>query len=407
MFRTTTLARIHGAPRSWLALAAIGAATVTQGLAQARYAPGAYVAPGGQRYEGQILDRDWGTNPTSIRFRPADGAAGRTVGLPELASFRVGDRARYVRAVVPVAPRVRGTADVSREREPDFPTDTVLLRALIEGEAALYELRRGPAYNYYYRVGEGPITRLVHNTYLGPDGRTRVNADYRRQLARDVACGGPTGDLPAYERRGLADYFRAYHACRDVAFEDYDDDGGIGELHLRVRPGVVGSTFVFETASGSEIDFGTAVGWRLGLELEYVLPIRGGQWSLLAEPTYISRGGSQQFGTRTPRVLTFDYRGIDVPLGVRYGLRVGSRARLLTDAGLSVTLNLPTDFALSNLVELEAGRVSSTWFLSVGYEYADRYSISARVQTSRDLLDEFNYRTRYPSASLVVGYRML
>ena len=396
-------------PRYLIAFMVIGALLlrIAGASAQAIFEPGSYLTSDGVEREGFILNKDWSSNPTEIRFRENPGATEELVVLEELRGFEIRGTSKYRRELLPVAPHATRNAQLARRQNPEYPEQDILLRILVEGAATLYEHKKGAGTNFYYSVGDGPVRRLLYNDYLDSTNARRTNMSYRRQLARDVSCEGASSDLPRYRRDELVAYFRDYGECTGEEVVDYVALRGGVEFRARIRPGAVISQFSIERVNQFEVDFGTSVGLRLGVDVEMVLPLRGGQYALFLEPTYISRSGTGEFGTRDTRVVDFEYRAIELPLGVRYYRRAG-RGRVFADVAAATTVNFPTVFDFPNLVLLEAPATSFSAGLAVGYEYQERWSASARVQTGRNVLNGYSsWRANYPSATIMLGYRFL
>ena len=60
-------------------------------------------------------------------------------------------------------------------------------------------------------------------------------------------------------------------------------------FNLSIRPGMNYATLSIGndlTLSITNIDFGNKLGFRLGLEAEFVLPFNKYKWAIIVEPTY-------------------------------------------------------------------------------------------------------------------------
>jgi hypothetical protein len=167
------------------------------------------------------------------------------------------------------------------------------------------------------------------------------------------------------------------------------------------------------------VDYGGKLYPRYGLELELILPFRGGKWSLFLDPSYQAYRSEKQF---VQRIGLFDietktelvYKTIEIPFGVRRYIFITDNSQLFLNASVAlvfnsnseVTFETPTALGQINNIKIEG--TEEYFSLGLGYRFRN-YSLEARYNTNRDLLAAVpNWTSTFDkNFSVILGIRFL
>ncbi|MDX2284641.1 MAG: hypothetical protein NW241_10785 [Bacteroidia bacterium] len=299
------------------------------------YEPGAWTDLDGQVHEGLILNLRWADIPARISFRTSRDADVQTIEAAGIAALRIGEALRYERHAVQIDIPIETRGRVSTTRNPEWQSDTLLLRVLAEGSASLYVYQQADLVRYFIRTGDGPLEQLIYKRYITPDNLIKENQAFAGQLQIKLACEGalPNDGSLRYTSRYLKSVFQSYYACQGEAARVYSSRHG--SLHVHLVPAL----------RVSEIAFSSEIGRKylptLGVDAEFLLPVWRRRLALHTEPSYRSFNGSTSGG------VVIRYRAVDFVYGLRlYPLsRPGSRfhpyvsaARLISAASARSTI---------------------------------------------------------------------
>jgi len=208
-----------------------------------------------------------------------------------------------------------------------------------------------------------------------------------------------------------------YNNCHDQAVENFDRKEKRDAFHLSIRPGVHFSTLTTDNAVSNyrDIKLKNQLGFRLGIEAEFVLPFNKNKWALAIEPTYQRYAPEKTIDDPTvtggTRTFAPNYNSIEIPLSVRHYLFLNDNSKFFLNASIipDLALNSSIEFKRADgsvLDELEMNSDISFGF-GVGYTYANRFAIECRYTTSRDVLTQFvAWDSSYNGVSFILGYSL-
>lgn len=361
--------------------------------AQAHYRPAYLIDETGTRREVSILDRDWADNPR--RFRYLSGAERREGTLANVREFGYADGSlRYLRSVVLIDQTSDRVNDLSTSEQSEYQRDTVFLEWLVDGEADLFYWEAGDVRRFFFRQGEGDPQPLINRRYRNRQLIVRQEL-YRGQLRSSVNCGTTDETLRRlmYPRTAFVQYFEAYNDCREVNYRVSFRDRSARPFRFAFRPGV--EFYVGHTASTSALGIESraslppTAAWRMGLEVEYVIPLRNERWRLFSEVYYHHvRGEELEEGSRN---VTINLRSVNLPLGVRrYVPLPGEWTAFLTAGGV---LQFPWKSTVGRWVGYNYRSYEASWNFGalggVGVEFRKRFQLEARYQHDQDVLQTY------------------
>lgn len=251
---------------------------------QIRFEQGYLIDETGLKKDVLIQNNDWNNNPSDFNYKKSGTLEVQTWTLDQIQEFGVGEHI-FEKATVQIDQSSEVTSKLSQNRNPEFATETVFLKKLVDGPANLY-LYNSKGYRYFYKVGDAPIQQLVYKRYL-TSGKIAQNFQYRQQLWTDLACEEmELEELQKleYNQGDLTRYFYSYNTCVDSSFTPAKRERGKPEFNFNIKGGIDVATLQVErgmNAKGLEMN---GIGIRTGLELEYILPFNKNKWGLHLEP---------------------------------------------------------------------------------------------------------------------------
>lgn len=385
---------------SFLALAA---------AAQIKFEPGYIIGSDGQRTEVEIRNVDWSSNPTSFEYRVAGGTSVEGT-LESIQEFGVTGGSIYRKFTVDIDRSSDIVAKLSKERNPEFKSETLFLRQLVTGKAVLYEYLDSGLKRYFYAMEGGNPAQLVYKRYMVMDksgrwesGNAGANEQYKQQVFNELKCPSISekdAQNLKYDRGSLMKIFTRFNECTGTAVPTTESHEQKSVTHLTIRPGVANNSFSIDNGT-STTDLESAVIFRIGAEVEVVMPFNKGLWSVAFEPAYQSYSSKASSGT-----VTIDYKSIDLGVSLRRYFFTNEKNRLYANLGFVFALPLDGKGAVkvgSLPLDISTG-VNFTAGLGYGM---GRFSAEFNYGFSRGLLGDYpSFTSSYGGPALILGYRI-
>ena len=362
---------------------------------QQAFRPGYIIDNDGERINVMIKVHDASSNPTSISYRTSENERVVEAEIADLAEFGLIDKLqRFVRAEVDIEQSSDALATLSTSPHPQFKTDIVWLRQLVDGGADLFYWADGRFTRYFYRVENSRVLPLIYRRYREGTSGLRTDIRYRATLASVLNCAG---DLPRvsrvdYTTRSLLNFFIAYNTCVHAEQVVYTDPKS-SSLRVAVRLGGESRSPVFSRSSGfsNTIALGSQIFPTFGVEVEQPLRFTNRRWSIFLGVNYRSH---QQVRAGGPGEVSIDSRSLEFPFGARWSFISRKKASAYLMGALV------SDFPLGNAVFHR----SKATVLHMGHNFGGTFGAGVRI--GRRLEVEGRYRLRhgilsnYRSASL-------
>jgi len=377
-------------------------------VAQAPFTRGFIEFDSGNRQDVYIQDKDWRSNPTSISYRLTSEGSIQTARIAEVQSFGIESGDRFVRAKVRIDRASNITSNLPFQRDPDWTTETVFLRVLLESEATLYQYIDAPITRYYYQKNGGSIEPLVYRRYKAEDGRSvLVNDTYKGQLLTELACiRDPDLDDLEYEKKELVNYFRDYAACAGKEIK-YLNRGTPIQLRWSLHAGanffqssLDNEILVVSFAEASKITGSFSA--RAGVSLEVLLPFQRYKWAALVEPAFSYYNAESDEGPQTE--LT--YQALELALGIRHYFFLERNQSLFVNVGIIMPFegsNSRYDLPDNDFIEVAS---LPNFMAGIGFRAGD-FSVEGRFQLPRNTTNDFfSWRGDLTVYSLQVGYTL-
>ena len=304
-----------------------------------------------------------------------------------------------------------GSTDLSKEKNPEWSQQRLFLKVLVEGSATLLYYEGQNLVRFFYSVPDSAIKQLIYKEYYVNANEVAVNNKFHEQLWIEVRCTGTSTsviDQIGYRRSDLVKYFKNYNECIGNIALVYGKKDKKGSFHLKIAPGVN-----YTTMSNSnniydrfDVDFDDQIGFRLGLEAEFILPFNKNKWGFLAEPTYQYFNATKQ-SSRYAAIIKFN--SVEFPIGLRYYLYFNHDMKIFLNAifipSLCLDLNstLTYNYNFATPMDIRTN-ISAAFGGGIGIK---RYSAEVRYYTNRDFLTDYaSMLTNYQRFSFILGYRL-
>lgn len=220
-----------------------------------------------------------------------------------------------------------------------------------------------------------------------------------------------------YQKNSLIAFFTEYNKCNNSEFINYENKVKKDLFNLSIRPRLNNSSFFVEdlVSNSPDIDFGNKLGFGLGIEAEFILPINRNKWAITIEPTYQNFKSEKEvngsFFSSGEQIVTANYNYIEIPISVRHYFFLNKDSKVFINASyiIAISSNSSLEFTsppyiFSKSVELITRR---NFGLGVGYKFKNKYSLEMRLQTSKNIMANYSYwDSNYKTSSLIFGYTL-
>ena len=393
-------------------------------FSQVEFEKGYIVDLKGNRIEVYIKNEDWSPNPTQFNYKTSlESSEVKTGRLNNINEFGIGDYTKYVKATVEMDQSSNQPGSLSAKEEPEFMTQTVFLKQLVEGDANLYMFYNSKILRFFYRKTSKEYKPLVYKKYLAENNLTvKENKSYKKELFDNLSCETISleeAKLLEYTSNSLSQYFTNYNLCNSNSSISYIENVSKGDFNFGVKLGFFSSRLKIDYDSSVlgfvdnfSADLGSKGSFRIGVEAEYVLPANKSKWAIFIEPAYQLYSASrdivvtESLNPDLDQTVSIDYSYIDLPIGVRYYMFLSDQSKMFINAGAVTSINFTKEIEYSKSINRNINSEINFMF-GLGYVFDDRFSLEARVNTPRDLTTGTSFNSNYTSVGIVFGYRIL
>jgi len=384
-------------------------ATAMISQAQVNYVQGYFITSDGQRTEAYILlsSDDWRDNPKSFSYRIGDAGEARVADLSNIKELGLASGVVFHRLQVQMdrssddLNRMSENPQTSQLRSPVFATETLFLRLVLSGKATLYQYDEGNLHRSFYSVSDGEVKQLVYKRYMvrkegvsqldqtKGDLMVGVNEDYKQQLYNDLKCADVTmNDIQklSYHVDKLKKIFTTFNKCAGGGSTTYEAKrqekvlvklyGKVGLSMNSITSGNVGLT-------GSGLSTSSSSSFRLGLEMEAVMPFGDGNWGVPLELSYLElESGSS----------------LDVFLGIRRNIPAGNGGVFLSASAVLANPSAMTGWDSTLSFAVAGGFRANRFLAELNYGFP---RMVVRTAGGTNV-----YETDFKNFAISVGYRI-
>lgn len=381
-------------------------------FAQIKFLPGYFVDNNGKKTECLIRDVDWRDNPTSFDYKMTPEGEVQKRSIEETSSFLVDD-GKYERHTVDIDMSTDIVSQMKDNPKPEYKTQQVLLRVLVEGDATLYYYEYQGIMRFFFSKNESTPEPLIYKRFITKDekGYKQIsrNTAYKQQIFNYLACETikrRDTDIK-YSRDEMIDFFVKYNKCKGGTYTEVAERK-FSVVHLHLRPGVKWSSLSVDNGlyDSRDTDFGSQIGGRIGLEVEMVLPYFNDSWAAFVEPTF--QYFSKESQTPNGESANFTYNSMSIPLGVRYAYFLNDDTSIQLKAAYSFDIPFSSSVTFTNdlnAMELDIN-TRNNYVFGLGVRHK-RLGAEVRYQTARALMGGYVYwDAPYQQSSLILSYQL-
>ncbi|TGV04067.1 tRNA modification GTPase [Flavivirga rizhaonensis] len=386
---------------------------------QITFEKGYYINNSNQKIECLIKNKDSRNNPTTFDYRLSEEREEKVLTINDVKELGIYNIVKYIRFEGKIDKSSMIMSRMSNTKNPEFQKETLFLKVLIEGKASLYSYEEPNLLKFFYKNENSKISQLVFKNYMPVNNVIYKNERYKQQLLNDLKCGNITMNQIKnleYEKNRLISFFKKYNNCNNSENITFEKKQKKDIVNLTLRPGFKNSSLKIENSnfrglSLRDTDFDNELGFRLGLEVELIMPYNRNKWSLIIEPTYQYYKSEKEYSDRSVTKITVDYKSIGIPIGIRHYLFLNNNSKLFING--SAIFDLSSDssivFDLNGAATAEKLEIQArpNMAFGFGYKHHDKYSLELRYHTNRNVLNKYRpWNSKYSTLSLIFGYSL-
>ncbi|WP_051881877.1 porin family protein [Chryseobacterium soli] len=395
----------------------IGLLAAGMQYAQITFEKGYFINNAGERTEASIKNLDWKNNPTEFEYKLDNSSDVRKENIKNIQEFGIETLERYVRKTILIDRSSDHLNRLSETRAPEFKEETLFLKYLVEGKSNLFYYESGDTRRFFYSTDDGSVKQLIYKSYAINESQIGYNEEYKKQLSESLKCGVDSKMIKKtdYEPTDLTKIFITNNECSTGHTVLYGQAKVKKDLfNLTIRPGVnfskVENNHHYYSVN-DQTKFDSKATFRIGAELEFILPFNKNKWALFAEPTYqyykntteVSLMDGSYNGKKSKRSV--DYKSFEIPFGIRHYFFINKQSKIFVNAAYILDFNLNSAITYDQ-TEFKIASGNNFTF-GAGYKYNDKYSLEFRMGMSRDLLRNYlNFASNYRTISVILGYTL-
>ncbi len=199
-------------------------------MAQGKFTKGYFVKTSGERTEAEIMlkSMDRRDNPKGFEYRTSASSQPVEADITQIKELGLSDGSLFRLFTVGMD---RSSDDVNRlntERNPEFKSETLFLRLLVDGKAMLYGYDEGNLHRFFFSLDGSPLEQLVYKRYNVPPPEAPVplgvnsprevgtNENYKQQILNALKCkdiGMESIERLTYKQKALTRIFVNFNKC--------------------------------------------------------------------------------------------------------------------------------------------------------------------------------------------------
>jgi len=390
-------------------------------LAQSVFEPASYKDNDGNIIEGFIKNLDWRSNPTKLDFKSSlEESDFVTLTINDVSEFEIFNYGKFIRSTVQVDRTTEDKTKLSRSPIPEFNTEILFLKVLLEGDASLYSYQSGNIVRYFFSTKGSKIEQLVFRLYQNNNTIVTDNS-FKNQLNKSLICKEleySNFQELEYDQKDLVALFNQYLSCSDLPKTVYNYSRDYKRFRISLKPSfnyssleVSKNTVSLAFSRKSTVDLGNSFGYKIGTEFEFIFPFDNGKWSFVVEPTFNRYKTSKKVVLSfTENDISLDYTSLEVPFGLRYKVFVNNNSLFYMNPFFVY------DFAINSQLNFNGAiaeiKPRPNLMLGIGYRVKE-FSFETRYSFKRELFSSSRSRTTsnssiytsdYQYISFIIGY---
>ena len=192
-------------------------------MGQGTFEKGYFIDTENQKTECYIKIEDWSTQPT-LTYMASWKDAVKTAPLKGIKEFAIVNYIKMVKAKVSIDISGDEGHLLSYQQEPEWITEDLFLKILVEGKVTLYAYEAEGLKRYFFNTAPDSIEQLVFKKYKTAEG-VLSNNSYQTTLLDRVNCIDSTTAYfkkLRYTKADLVKHFININKCEGAAFKTYE-----------------------------------------------------------------------------------------------------------------------------------------------------------------------------------------
>lgn len=387
---------------------------------------GYYITNSNERIEGVFKSADF-NDAVSLLFKSSNGKDYNNLILSDIKEYGINNNEfKFEKHTVQIDISDKDAKNLSSQKSPEWKTETLFLNVVVDGNAKLYSYTKDYKTKFFFSTKNKPgeVSQLIYKKYRTQEGVTE-NVAYKQQLLNAVRCDGQYADYFSdirYNKKELSDVIENYNKCsgsESVSYYNgfrkrtevkYTAFAGVNSMNFGIKSG-------FPPVSGADSN----AEYSFGLEAAYVFPSEKVEFFAQAEYEVISAKNVDPYD-QGYNVLTSTYTlegaAFNVFFGPRFNFLLNEKNKFFVDASFGMSFPVGIEITRSAHIKTGTGYEyegdgdrfdAGTSFcsnFSVGYVFNNKFGLSLRYETSRDMLDDSNgpYKTDITRLGLNLRY---
>lgn len=359
----------------------------TYSYAQITYEKGYFINSEGVKVDCLIKNSGWDFNPDSFKYKTSENGDVMTGEASGIKEFGFENGVRYKGAFVEIDLSSDQTDRLTSNRVPEFTKKQLFLKELVGGESPLYIYKDGNVTRFFYLLKDNTIKPLVYKRYYVSESKIRAYQRFKQQLLNHIECGDITeNDIKSlkYTILSLTNIFREYNKCLNSNIDFENSLRNKTQINFSVKPGVQYGNIEYKTdpsafSNEESFNFGSTFGFRLGAEVEFILPFNKNKWGIFLEPAY------QSYKSKNPSEnFSITYKSIEIPLSMRHYFFINDFSIFINAGGI---YDIPFNSIINENTEISS---SVNLLYGIGFSFKEKYSLELRRNTVRELLSSYS-----------------
>lgn len=394
--------------------------------AQISFEKGYFILNNGTKVDCFIKNSDWKNNPTDFKYKKQiSDTEYQTETISNVQEFSMDNFTTFKKFKVKIDRSSDDLEKISQTGKPVWEDKTLFLRTLVQGEATLYSFTEDNLIRYFYETKNIPLEQLVHLKYIQlTDGKSSENLEennyFRQQLHNNVRSANTEDrdiEKLKYKKSDLIKYFIHYNNIETNTTTTKElSKTTKGFIAFKITPEIslISLTMNDGDAPSQDVKMDGTTNFKIGLELEYVLPFNKNKWSLFLNPAYqkysntktYSKPGAFANSPQTVRAAEIKYTSIQFPVGLRHYLFMNANSKIFINAAYSFDISGKASISFDNNVTNES-KSGSNFAFGIGYNFKNKYSAEVRMNTKKQLLGDYqSFSANYGAIDFVLGYTL-
>ena len=384
-------------------------------FSQINFEPGYIIRNNNIRTECLIRNIAWKDNPTTIEYKITENEAPQILAIAEITEFSVSNAYKFKRFTVQIDRSSNNMKDITSSRDPKFKTETLLLKAIVEGSVNLYAYEDSNLVRYFVSTDNpNEVTQLVYKEFFNDkENAIAKNNYYRQQLSIILKSDNLTDQdfkNVEYKQGSLVKLFEKYYGSKENSLSNLSQNQVKGSFNFKI---IAGASFVSAKMEHLQLlntltEFDSKTVANFGVEVEYILPFNKNKWSLFFNPTYQGKYESSYekeilYTGGLIHKSTIEYSSIDLNIGARHYMFLNQKSKIFLGTGFTMAfpLNSSATFRSETLEITKAHNL----FAGGGFAY-NRFSAEIRCNFKRSIISG-NWGSNYNSVGILAGYKFL